>query len=180
LTLATEKNDALLIMEKGKDTVSSANYLARVETEMRKLTLHTPDSRNEIRWERYGGGMIEYLVGVGGKTMQVRIFAIDYNGSLLTMMAAGYLDRKKELEQVLATVKPLKAALFPDAETALLKASAASDGETVSAFAERMGASAEIGTICLLNDRSPGEILRKGDVLKWVLRKPYRFRQADH
>jgi predicted Zn-dependent protease len=70
----------------------------------------------------------------------------------------------------------LTAADFPAADEVLLKASPATAGETVSDFATRMGAADEIKTICLINDRSPGEILKEGEVIKWILRKPTAVR----
>ncbi len=175
--LVADKDDALLIMEAGRDSTMAATYLSRVETQIRKMTLKTPNTRNDILWEGHAGGMIEYEADIRGKTVHVQIFAIDYTGKLLTMLAACYLEKKKELDQVLATVKPLRIADMPDAEQQLLKASAATGGETATAFATRMGASAEIKTICLINDRSPGEILKEGEIIKWILRIPFRFRQ---
>jgi predicted Zn-dependent protease len=177
--LVAEKDDALLILESIPDTISSAVYLSQMETEIRRISLRSPDSRNDIRWEAYSGGMIEYNIEIGGNAVYIQIFTIDYQGKLLNMMAAGYLEKKAELDQVLATVKPLAMADFPDAEELLLKASAARAGESVSGFANRMGASAETRMISLLNDKSPEEILQEGDILKWIQRKPFVFRAAN-
>jgi predicted Zn-dependent protease len=177
--LVSEKNDALLILESVQDTISSADYLSQLETEIRRISFRSPDSRNDIRWESYSGGMIEYGIDIGGKAVYIQIFTIDYRGKLLNMLAAGYLEKKAALDKVLATVKPLEMADLPDAEELLLKASAARAGESVSGFANRMGAPAETRMISLLNDKSPEEILQEGDILKWIQRKPFVFRPVN-
>jgi predicted Zn-dependent protease len=179
VALVSEKNDALLILEKVQDTISSAVYLSRFESEIRRISLKLPDSRHDIRWETYSGGMIEYRIDNGHDAMYIQIFAIDYRGKILNMVVAGAHEKKDALDRVLATVKPLEISDLPEAEVLVLKTSPARAGESVSAFARRMGAPAENRMISLLNDRSPEEILQEGAILKWIQRIPFVFKPEN-
>jgi predicted Zn-dependent protease len=177
LGLVSEKDEALLILNSEEDSLDANAYLANMERQLRKLIRRAPDAQNEIRWEGNSGSMIEYSAAIGGKAFFVQFYAIDYNGKLLKIVTAAYLDKKEELDRVMATLKTVTREALPDARQTLLQVSVANAGETVEGFASRMHAADEIKIICLLNDRSRVETLKGGEWLKWPLKRNYTFKK---
>lgn len=174
--LVSPKQDALLILESGRDTLAAKIYLQRITEEIRRYSAIAPASSHEISWEGYPGGMIEYEIDSRGRTLQLRIFAIDYEGRLFRMIAGGYLDQIDEINRVLATVRPLKRLHFPAGEQVLLKVANAKAGETMETFSARVGSTGELTTNSLINDKSGAGTLSAGETIKFLLRTPYLFR----